>query len=200
MTLQEIVDKTFEKFKDFKIQALMPALHGIKPPFDGALEDILNINGCANYQFSACLIDLLKPKQVVELGGAMGAWCLCVLYSLPAESQLYSITLAEDGREFVFIVDNYPNFHPIVGDDLDMKNWGGVDLNKTDIWYFDSLHTNEQLTKELELYSPFFKKGAILLFDDIRMDELWPVWEKLPYEKIELTDPCHYSGWGVARV
>src|SRR3990167_7640154 len=120
MTLQEIVDKTFEKFKDFKIQALMPALHGIKPPFDGALEDILNINGCANYQFSACLIDLLKPKQVVELGGAMGAWCLCVLYSLHAESQLYSITLAEDGREFVFIVDNYPNFHPIVGDDLDL--------------------------------------------------------------------------------
>jgi hypothetical protein len=114
---------------------------------------------------------------------------------------LYSITLAEGGLEFSYVVDKYANFIPIVGDDLDLSVWPkDLDLKKTDLWFFDSLHTREQLTKELKLYTPFFKKGTILLFDDIRMDELWPIWEGLPYDKYELTDPCHYTGYGIAVV
>lgn len=205
MNLKEIVDKTFERMKAFKMEGLMPALRGIEGVYDGAVyDDILNTNGCANYQFSSCLIDILKPKQVVELGGAMGAWSLCVLHTLPEDSQLYSITLPENGKEFMFVVDNYPNFHPIIGDDLDMENWKGVDLSKTDVWYFDSLHTYEQLTKELELYSPFFKKGALIFFDDIHhnegMERAWEeIKEKYP-ENMDLTDPCHWTGWGAVRV
>jgi len=204
MTLEKIVEETFEKLKAFKVDLLLPSLKGITGVYDGALyDDILNINGCANYQFSLCLIDLLKPKQVVELGGAMGAWSLCVLHTLPKDSRLYSITLAEDGKEFMFVVDKYENFYPIVGDDLDISNWKGVDLSKTDIWYFDSLHSEEQLRKELELYSPFFKKGAFLLFDDIHQNEgMEKVWQDVQkkYETMDLTDPCHWTGWGVGLV
>ena len=88
----------------------------------------------------------------------------------------------------------------IVGDDLDMSNWKDIDLGKTDLLYIDSLHTEKQLRKEIELYFPFLKKGTIVCFDDIRMPELWPVWKDLPYEKIELTDPCHYTGWGICQI
>lgn len=197
MTLQEIVDQTFERAKLINPQTWMPALREAN---SGAKEDVLNVNGCYNYVWSSALMDVVKPKQVVELGGAMGVWSICVLQNLPPESQLYSITLAEHGLEFSYVVDTYYNFHPIIGDDLDLNNFKGVDLDRTDVFYFDSLHTNEQLTKELELYRPFFKKGALLLFDDIRMDELLPVWNALPYEKLELTDPCHFTGWGVAMV
>lgn len=202
MKLQEIVDKTFAKVKSFKPQILLPALREAdKEPFKDELWDgPMNTNGCACYVFSTCLVDLLKPKQVVELGGAMGMWSLCVLHSLPAESKLYSITLPEGGLEFKFVVDKYPNFYPILGDDLDMNNWKGVDLAKTDIWNIDTIHTAEHLKKELELYTPFFKKGAILLFDDIRMNDMFEVWESLPYEKKELTDPCHFSGWGICKI
>lgn len=197
MTLQETIDKTFKRMETFRPDPMMPALRFAN---SGAIEDVLNTNGCANYQFSTCLMEIAKPKMVVELGGAMGVWSLCVLHSLPADSQLYSITLAEGGLEYSYVQDTYPNFHPIVGNDLDMSHWKDIPLKDTDIWYFDSLHTNEQLTKELELYSPYFKKGALLLFDDIRMDELWPVWDKLPYEKVELTNPLHFTGWGMAKV
>lgn len=197
MKLDEIIEKTNERLKTFNVEAVMPALRFAN---DGAIEDVRNINGCANYQWSSCLMDVIKPAQVVELGGAMGVWSICVLHTLPHDSHLYSITLAEHGLEFSYVKDKYENFTGIVGDDLDMNNWKGVDLSKTDVWYFDSLHTNEQLTKELALYSPFFKKGAILLFDDIRMTELWPVWESLKYEKRELTDPLHFTGWGICQV
>ena len=58
--------------------------------------------------------------------------------------------------------------------------------------------------RQRELYSPFFTKGCVILFDDIRMDEIWPVWQELEKygitEKHECTNPLHYSGFGIATV
>jgi hypothetical protein len=196
MEIKEIVEQTFEKFKTFNPIGIMPAFRKAN---EGAVEDFLNTNGNAYYQWDMCLSEVINPKQIVELGGAMGIWDIAMLYQIPKETQLYSITLAEYGLEFSYIADNYPNFHPIIGDDLDIKNWKGVDLTKTDLWFFDSLHTHDQLEKELKLYTPFFHKGTILLFDDIHMPELEDIWDKLIYPKWDLTDPCHYSGYGIVQ-
>lgn len=201
MTLPEIVEKTTERLKTFKVEGVLPALrfahHGTND-----LEDILNTNGNAYYQWSSCLMEILKPKQVVELGGAMGVWDIMVLHTLPEDSQLWSITLYENGLEFSYIKDDYPNFHPVVGDDLDLTKWPKeLDLATTDLWFIDTIHTYEQVKKELDLYTPFFKKGALILFDDIRMNEgMTKMWHELSYEKIELTNPLHYTGFGLACV
>ena len=200
MTAKQISDKAFERLKTFDVRGLLPALRNAN---QGAIDDVLNTNGNAYYQWGACLVDVVKPKQVVELGGAMGVWAICVLYHLPSDSKLYSITLAEHGLEFSYVVDNYPNLVKIIGDDLDMNNWKGIDLSKTDLWFFDSLHTEKQLRSELKLYSPYFKKGTIILFDDIRQPELWPVWSDLIKDcrdYVELTNPCHYSGYGMVVI
>lgn len=188
----------FDWLTNNRIDTILPKLRALN---DGALEDVLNINGNRYYQLAPSITKVLKPKQIVELGGAMGVWDLMVLNGDYQDFTLYSITLPEHGLEFAYIVDKYPNFVPVVGDDLDLANWPKeLDLSKTDLWFFDSLHTAEQLQKELDLYTPFFKKGAVLLFDDIRMQELWPIWDALPYDKHEITDPCHYSGYGIAIV
>lgn len=198
VTAKDYFDMGIQRMKTFKVEGLLPAL---KYANEGAIEDVLNINGCACYQWIASLMDVWKPKQVLELGGAMGVWSLCVLHNLPETSKLYSITLAEHGLEFSYIRDNYPNLTMVVGDDLQLANWPkDCQLDKTDLWYFDALHTPEHLQKELDLYTPFFKKGAVLLFDDIRSFGLWDVWEKLPYDKFEATDPLHWSGYGIAVV
>ena len=198
MTARELADLSLEKLKSFNLRPIMPALRALN---QGALEDVQNINGCANYQWWGGLIEIVKPKQIIELGGAMGVGTIMMLNSNYQDFKLYSITLEEHGLEFSYIVDNYPNLVKVVGDDLNLKNWPkDLDLSKTDVWYLDSLHTAKQLQAELDLYTPFFKKGAVLVFDDIRMDELWPIWEKLPYDKVELTAPLHYSGYGLAIV
>lgn len=198
MNAKTLSDNVFNRMKSFDENEILPKLHRAN---DGAIEDYLNTNGCANYQFMACLVDLVKPKQIVELGGAMGVGTICLHHYLSQDSKLYSITLAENGLEFSYVDKPYPdNLNLIVGDDLDIKNWKGVNLSKTDLWYFDSLHTHEQLSKEIKLYKSYFRKGAILMFDDIRMDELWSIWDELEYDKVELTDPLHYTGWGLAIV
>ncbi len=196
--VKDIYTQSMKKWEKFDLRSVLPALRNCN---SGALEDVYNVNGCRYYQWLPKLIDEIKPLQVVELGGAMGVSALMMLHTLPKESKLYSITLEEHGLEFSFIADKYENFVPVIGNDLDMSVWPkDLDLSKTDLFFFDSLHTTEQLTKELALYSPFFKKGSILLFDDIRMPELWPVWEKLPYDKLEITNPCHFSGMGICEV
>ena len=205
-SLQEIVDKTLEKVKTFNSRILLPALREAdKEPFKDELWDgPMNINGCALYVFSTCLVDLLRPTQVVELGGAMGMWSLCVLHSLPENSKLYSITLPEDGLDFKFVVDKYENFYPVRGDDLNLNNWPkDLDLGKTDIWYIDTIHEYDQVVKELNLYKQFFKKGALLLFDDIHLNlGMESIWKEIQdqYESIDITDPCHYTGWGISKV
>lgn len=204
MTAQDIFDIGIKRLKTFDGNVLLNALRGANA---GAIEDVLNTNGNAYYQWITCLVEKIKPTQIVELGGAMGVWDLCVLHSLPEASKLYSITLAEHGLEFSYIVDTYLNFIPTVGDDLDLNYWPeDLYFGKTDLWFFDTLHTVEQLTKELDLYSPFFKKEAIILFDDIHSFGLDEVWEKVCKggwgitDTFDATDPLHYTGYGIATL
>ena len=195
-TAREWAEGAFERLKTFKPESILPAL---KYANEGAIDDYLNSNGNAYYQWSACLIDIMKPKQVVELGGAMGVWTICALHYLPQSSKIYSVTLEEHGLEFSYIQDDYPNLKKIVGDDLDMNNWPkDMKWEDTNLIFFDSLHTKKQLTKEVELYIPLLKKGTVMLFDDIHMSELESVWDNLPYDKHDITNPCHYSGYGIA--
>ena len=206
-TAKEYFDMGMERLKTLNpVPSLISAL---KYANEGAKDDVLNINGCANYQWGAALVDVWQPKQVVELGGAMGVWALCLLQYLKPENQLYSITLKEGGLEFSYVKDHYPNFHPIVGNDLDMENWEGVNLKQTDLWYIDTGiaddHFGEQLRKELDLYSPLFKRGSLILFDDIHKNEgMSRVWEELTrqgrwglHSFYDATDPLHWTGYGL---
>lgn len=204
MTAEEIYRQGLERMKSFKLTGVMPALRAAN---SGAVEDVFNTNGCANYQWIPGVVDLLKPKQILELGGAMGVWDIMVLNSQYSDFKLYSVTLAEHGLEYSYVVDKYPNFVPVVGDDLDLNVWPKeLDLSKTDIWYYDSLHTEEQLRKELDLYHKFHKKGALLIFDDIHSFGLEPVWEDIKngkygaVESFDATDPLHFTGYGLAVV
>lgn len=173
---------------------------------DGAIEDYLNINGCRYYQWSASLIDAMRPKQVVELGGAMGVWTICASYTLLPSSKLYSITLPEHGLDFAYMPVPPPNVFLLRGDDLDMSNWEGVDLKNTDLWFIDTGiaddHFAEQLQKELKLYAPYFKKGAVILLDDIHKNKgMEGVWNALVldprFDCYDGTDPLHWTGFGV---
>ena len=201
--VKELHKQALEKLKTFNVT---PYLIPLRAANTGAIDDVLNTNGCANYQWIPGFIELLKPKQVVELGGAMGVWDVMVLNGPYQDLELWSITLEEHGLEFSYVVDEYKNFHPIVGDDLDLKNWGDLNLKNTDLWYFDSEHTETQLRKELDLYSPFFKKGTVIIFDDIHSFGLDPVWDDVKAGKwgkmecVDITDPCHFTGYGLTQV
>jgi len=198
MTAEELYNKVKEV--DFTID--------MKPFYkcaDGAVRDVESKDGRSDYyQWLPKLIKLNKPKQVIELGGAMGVACIAMLQTLPENSKLYSITLDEHGLEFAYMDKEYSNLVKIVGDDLNLANWPkDLDLSKTDLWFIDSEHSYEQVRAEIDLYKPFFKEGAIILFDDIHInDGLARVWEEIKQEihGSKYESDLHYSGYGIVVV
>jgi len=199
MTSKDLFERVRPAWEKYDIKKAKPYLKGVGQT---AMNDILNREGSGYYQFLPCLISYLKPKQIVELGGAMGASALMMLSSLPSKSRLYSITLPENGLEFSYIKKDYKQFVQVVGDDLKLKNWPkSLDLSKTDLWFFDSEHTYEQLHAEIELYKKYFKKGAVILVDDIHLSSsMFKAWLEFPGNKFDATAWLHWSGFGIITI
>lgn len=198
MTANELDIKVMELVREYDVT---PVLSHMELVGSGQIAEVKNESDRGQslyYQWLACLIKLLKPKQVVELGSAAGISTIMMATELSKDSVLYSVDIDPE-IAWKWMSRDYPQVVKILGDDLDLSIFPkDCDLSQTDIWFIDSLHTEEQLRVELKLYTPFFKKGAVLVFDDIRIPGLDKVWAELPYDKHENTNPCHFSGFGVA--
>lgn len=166
----------------------------------GQLGEVLEVSGRPNgyYKWLYCFMRMKKPKQVIELGAAAGISTLLMALGSPT-SKIISVDC--DPQAWRWMDKDYKNVYKILGDDLDLDNFIGINLSTTNFWFFDSLHTKEQLSAELDLFEPFFNKGTILAFDDIHMNEgMEEVWNRLPYEKLDVSDRLHWPGFGIARV
>lgn len=196
MNANELDIKVMELVREFDTGTLKDHLELVG---DGQKLEVENKNPQGEnlyYQWLSCLVKLLKPKQIVELGPAAGISTIMMATQKPKDSVLYSVDIDKD-LAWKWMKYDYPGLHKILGDDLDMTIWNEHgDLNQTDIWFLDTLHTKDQLQKEIDLYSTFWKKGAVVVVDDIRMKGLWDIWQSLPYDKCETTHPNHYSGFG----
>ena len=201
--LKNIIDQSLNKLKEYDPEIIVRGL--TENPYlstEVGAQDIRDKEGCGYYCWFPGFIELVRPKQIVELGGAMGVGCLAILNSKYKDFKLYSITLEEGGKEFCYVdKTKYPNFHPIVGDDLNLESWPkDLDLHTTDIYFIDTIHTRDQLLKELNLYKPYFKEGSIVLFDDVMinpsMGETWNDIENiLPIKEKFINFQLHWTGF-----
>ena len=193
----EIDKKVFELLKHYQVPE-----HALRGMARSTYEnEVKNGNGQnLYYRWLACLVRLLKPIQIVELGAASGISTMMMATELDKDAKLYSVDI-DPAIAWKWMADDYPQVTKILGDDLNMAIWpGNVDLGKTDIWFIDTLHYGYQLKREIETYKPYWKRGAIVIFDDIRLNDLYEIWDSLPYDKFENTFPCHYSGFGFVKI
>jgi len=205
MNLEELVRIVLENREKIDFNKIYPYLSLVPEDIKSYVFDLSQVGKAGYYLFLASLMQIIKPKQVVELGGSNGLSALFMLSMLEKDSRLYSISLPDPGQDFAWIQPRgYVNLNIVRGDDLNLNNWPeGLDLSATDFWFIDTSHTKEQLSKELELYTPFFKKDAIIAFDDIYENNgIKSVWEEViqKYEHMDLTEECHSSGWGIIKV
>ncbi len=190
---KELFDEIYPLFREYQ-----PKMKHISQMPERGVRDVLDKDNWGYYQFLSTLVREKVPEQIVELGGAMGVACVAMLSELHKDSRLYSITLEEHGLEFSYVKKDYDNFTPVIGDDLDLRQWPiSLDLNKTDIWFIDSLHTEEQFVREWGLYAPFFKKGTIILVDDIMLPEMFPAWLDIKLDKYIANTLHKPNGFGI---
>lgn len=196
-TANELDIAVTDLMRDYDVHKVLPHMTRVG---SGQLEEVVqgeSIRGFNRYyQWLACLMKLVKPKQVVELGAAAGISTIMMATELPKDSKLISVDIDKD-LAWKWMDREYPQVIKVLGDDLDLGIYPkDIDLDQTDIWFIDSLHTEEQLRKEFALYRPFWKKGAIVVLDDIKIPGLDKVWSEITEDKCETTVPNHYTGFG----
>lgn len=191
---ESLNEKVLTLLETYNVEKVMPDMELVG---EGQKNEIRDVNGRPNryYQWLACLARILKPRQVVELGAAAGISTIMIASELPKDSKFYSVDI-DPTIAWKWMNKDYPQVVKILGDDLDMDIWKGVDLSKTDLWFIDSLHIYEQIKDELTSYKPYFKKGTVVVLDDIHLPDMGNIWKEIKYDKCDNTIPCHYSGFG----
>ena len=150
--------------------------------------------GDAYLSYLRLLVKVIGAKQIVELGAYKGLSTAMMMDFL--DGHIYSVDVNPSAWE---LVDAKRLLTKVVGDDNDINIWKDVDvdLKKTDLWFIDSWHDDEHVFKTLEVYKPYFKKGTVIVFDDICT--IPKVWETLPYDKLDITF-YHYPGLGICKI
>ena len=83
---------------------------------------------------------------------------------------------------------------------MDPATYGDIDITGIDFLFVDTDHTWGQASKEWEFYLRYLSKDALVVFDDITMNDMGRFWEGLTCAKLETGGTYHYTGFGlVAR-
>jgi predicted O-methyltransferase YrrM len=120
-----------------------------------------------------------------------------MLGALDEDATLISVDLEERASELAHQATD-PRLRAVVGNDLNLGIYDGIDPTGIDFLFVDTDHTCEQATKEWKLYRPLLSENAIMAFDDIAMNDMGLFWEGLTSAKLATGKKYHYTGFGVA--
>ncbi len=156
-------------------------------------------NGTNEYYHRALplLINKLGLKNIVELGSREGVSTLCIWDMLPADAHFTTIDLLKDQRYCPDAMYSDPRVDFIFGDVSDLSIFEGKYPFDIDLLFSDTIHYNFQVTDEFEIYQYFLADTCLFAIDDIHINDKEKFFDKIPYEKWDLTELYHKSGWGM---
>jgi len=85
----------------------------------------------------------------------------------------------------------------LTGNDLAQAISEGIDLAGVDFLFMDTDHTYTLATKEWETYRRFLADNALVVFDDITVNDMGRFWDELACAKLA-TGASHCGGFGLA--
>jgi predicted O-methyltransferase YrrM len=167
--------------------------------------DYISLFPGEHYHLLASIVDILKPKTVIELGTHLGYSSLCMKKYLP-----------EDGSIYTFDVIPWNGFENTIlrPDDFDHRLIQHLDdttavhhFNKhkeifenADLVFMDALKDGIQEYKFLENFKTIrFKNKCLFVFDDIRLWNMLAIWFDMDKPKFDLTSYGHWSGTGLVE-
>lgn len=169
------------------------------PTGDAFLDSLFGADPSAVYfRFLYRLVQRASPKFIVELGTWKG-WSTAHLAAPDRECTVITVDIALQ-REFEAIRPRYPNITFIGGRTDDLGILSQVDDGRADICFVDTIHEREYVSKEVALWTRKVRRGGIMLFDDVLMnDDMKGFWDWIPFEKV-LLPGLHWTGFGAALI
>lgn len=159
-----------------------------------------------NYKLLAGLALALKPGCVVEIGTYTGLSALTLRKFLPPASRLFTFDIA-GWRSFAdtcFLEEDFSDGRLVqhlsnLADPAEVSRHGDL-LKSADLVFLDAPKDGVTEQKFLDNFRKLgLKKGAILVFDDIRLWNMLKIWRELSLPKLDLTSFGHWSGTGLAE-
>jgi predicted O-methyltransferase YrrM len=176
-----ISEHALQKFKDSKI--------------DNEAKALLSLDGYL--KFMPALIKKLGIKNILELGNREGLSTLSIWDHLPLDGHFISIDIEKDLRYCPEAMFTDPRVRFIYGDVSDPQIYNGVYPDQIEFMFMDTIHYEFQVTDEFEANQFYLADKALVAIDDIHLNDKGKFFEKLPYQKWDLTELCHASGWGL---
>ncbi len=153
--------------------------------------------GHTYYTFLNKLVRRLAPKKVLELGTSQGRSGLFMMTALPTESQRVTVDVGSFLRTDLAAFAYDERIKIVYGNDLDDAVAAEIGTG-FDMVFSDSEHTYEHVVVEWEKYRHTFNDRAIVVMDDIHLNEgMERFWNSLKYEKIDTGADLHFSGFGI---
>jgi hypothetical protein len=146
--------------------------------------------------FGKLIKELEDNAIVVELGNREGLSTLSAINYLKEKQQFFSVDIINDLRFVPNELKNKDNVNFIFGDCLSTETINKIP-NEISLIFLDTIHTYDQVKKEFESYKDKLKDGAIILIDDININDKGIFFNEWVGEKYDLTDWCHVSGFGL---
>ena len=154
-------------------------------------------SGCY-YTWLALATRVLKPKRILELGNYHGASTIMIYSELTDETKaFYSVDLV---RDIAFVPNKILSDKKVkftFGNDLNLSIYGENLPIQIDFLFIDTLHEYRQIKDEWNIYKNLCTPNAIVILDDILLNDMPKFWAELPYPKLEISKDCHESGFGV---
>jgi predicted O-methyltransferase YrrM len=133
-----------------------------------------------------------QPALMVETGTDRGRSCAHMAMGNP-KGQVVTIDI-DPACSAQALALELPNVAALTGDSLNLL--GIFDVDSIDLLFLDSLHTYEHTKAEWEAFQSKLKPDALVLIDDITLDEgMKRFWDELPEPKLPLNH-LHFSGFG----
>lgn len=156
------------------------------------------VNGVGGHyvKFLALLVKKLRFKNIVELGNREGISTLAIYDQLPQDSRFSTIDILDDVRYCPDAMFDDKRVSFIIGDvcDIEVLNKLQPDI---DLLFSDTIHFDFQIRDEFSIYQHLLADTALVAIDDIHTNDKGIFWDQLTYDKWDLTELCHVSGWGL---
>jgi predicted O-methyltransferase YrrM len=163
------------------------------------LEYLSYVNGVGGsyVKFLPLLIQKLGLKKIYELGNREGLSTLAIFDGLPADAAFTTIDIDRDQRYCPEAMFKDPRVKFIFGDVSDLSIFQNNIPTDIDFLFTDTIHFDFQLRDEWAIYQHLLADQALVAIDDINVNDKRKLFDELAFEKWDLTELCHVSGWGL---
>ncbi|MBM3833623.1 MAG: methyltransferase [Verrucomicrobia bacterium] len=159
-----------------------------------------------HYRLLTALMQVTRPRLVIEIGTATGLSALAIKDGLPESSSIVTFDIVpwRDYPDYVLRPEDFADnrLQQIVADltNRNLAKQYAALLAEADLLFVDAAKDGSMEATILDNFSAIgLKEGALLMFDDIRMIPMFPIWRRIALPKLDLTSFGHWSGTGLVR-